>query len=454
MILGKDVVLELANRVVKETLKVGATQAEVALINNRSYLTRFANSIIHQNVGEATVNLILKFVLGKRISSVVANDITDETIKTLVENGFKLAKIAEENPEFVSLPEPESIPRITGLYVRETAECTAKRRAEIVKAIVDSAHSISNKVNSVSGALSTTTAEVCVVNSLGINTYTKLTAADVNVTVIAVDGESEGFGYSEDIRRNVKDLNPEALGAEAAERAVKSLHPATIEPGEYEVVLEPYAVQTALAYTAPGFSAEAYQNGVSFMNDVMGKKVMNEKFTLWDDGTDKKGMAVPFDAEGVPKKKVMLIEDGTPKGLVYDSLTAHKEGKKSTGHSGRFAPMPSHLFIKPGNATKEEMIKETKRGILVTYFHYVRTVHAKTITITGMTRNGTWYIENGEIKYPVKNLRFTDSLLKAYGNIDLIGKESEVKVLGSISNSVVVPPLKIGKFLFTGVTEF
>jgi len=452
MILGKDACLEITSKVLNEALKAGATQAEVTLINSTSYLTRFANSVIHQNVGEKTVNIILKTVIGKRISNVTANETTNEALANLVQTGIKLAKISEENPDFVSLPEPEPIPRITGLYVRETAECTAKRRAEIVKGIIDSAHSLSSKVDSVSGALTTTANEYCIVNSLGINAYTKLTAADVNVTVIAKEGDSEGFGYSEDISRNVKNINPEALGVEAAERAVKSLNPKTLEPGEYEVILEPYAVQTALAYTAQGFSAEAYQNGMSFMNEVMGKKVMNENFTLWDDGTDKRGMAVPFDAEGVPKKKVILVENGVPKGLVYDSFTAHKEGKKSTGHSGRFAPMPSHMFIKPGDATKEEMIKETKRGVLVTYFHYVRTVHAKTITITGMTRNGTWYIENGEIKYPVKNLRFTDSMLKAYGNIDLIGKE--VKVLGGISNSVVVPPLKIRKFLFTGVTEF
>lgn len=452
MILGKETCLEIADKIVKGALNAGATQVEVAIMNNRSYLTRFANSIIHQNVGERTINVMLKTILGKRISSVMANDISEETIQNLIQTGLKLAKIAEENPDFVSLPEPEPIPRITGLYVRDTAECTAKRRAEIVKEIIDSAHSISKNVDSVSGALTTSTGEYCIVNSLGVNAYTKLTAADVNVTVIAKDGDSEGFGYSEGISRNVKALDPKALGIEAAERAVKSLHPVLIEPGEYEVILEPYAVQTALAYTAQGFSAEAYQNGMSFMNDVMGKKVMSENFNVWDDGTDKTGMAVPFDAEGVPKKKVILIENGVPKGLVYDSFTAHKEGKKSTGHSGRFAPMPSHIFIKPGDATKDEMIKETKKGILVTYFHYVRTVHAKTITITGMTRNGTWYIENGEIKYPVKNLRFTDSLLKAYGMIDMIGKE--LKVLGGISNSVVVPPLKINKFLFTGVTEF
>ncbi|MEM0084227.1 MAG: TldD/PmbA family protein [Candidatus Methanomethylicia archaeon] len=452
MILGKETCLEIANKIVKGALNAGATQVEVAIMNNRSYLTRFANSVIHQNVGERTINVMLRTVLGKKISSVMANDISEETIQNLIQTGLKLAKIAEENPDFVSLPEPEPIPRITGLYVRDTAECTAKRRAEMVKEIIDSAHSISKNVDSVSGALTTSTSEYCIVNSLGINAYTKLTAADVNVTVIAKDGDSEGFGYSEGISRNVKTLDPKALGIEAAERAVKSLHPVLIEPGEYEVILEPYAVQTALAYTAQGFSAEAYQNGMSFMNDVMGKKVMSENFNLWDDGTDKTGMAVPFDAEGVPKKKVVLIENGVPKGLVYDSFTAHKEGKKSTGHSGRFAPMPSHIFIKPGDATKDEMIRETRRGILVTYFHYVRTVHAKTITITGMTRNGTWYIENGEIKYPVKNLRFTDSLLKAYGTIDMIGKE--LKVLGGISNSVVVPPLKIGKFLFTGVTEF
>ncbi|MCS7365372.1 MAG: TldD/PmbA family protein [archaeon GB-1867-035] len=453
MIVGKETCLEIANKLVKEALNLGATQAEARVQNFSSYLTRFANSVIHQNVGESNFSLTLRFVLGKRISTVSSNEWGLEAIKKLAERGCKLAKVLEENPEFVSLPEPEPIEELEGLYIKETAECTPDTRAEMVKALIDEAHSLSPKVKEVAGALSTTSLEMAVVNSLGINAYAKSTIANLETIIISRENGVEGFGYAGDVSRNVKELNPVAIGIEAAERSVNSLGAKKIEPGEYEVILEPYAMGTALSYTSYGLSAQAYQDGTSFMNDLMGKKAFNEQFTLWDDGRDLKGLAFPFDLEGVPKKKIMLIEEGTPKNIVYDSYTAHKEGKKSTGHAAGYGPIPTHLFMKPGNATKEEMIKETKKGLLVTRLHYVRTVHPRKLVITGMTRDGTWLIENGEIKHPVKNLRFTESLLRTYANIELIGKE--VKRIGRRwYGSILTPAIKAKVFLFTGVTEY
>ena len=455
--MGKETCLEIANRIINEALKLGATQAEARVMSFTSYLTRFANSIIHQNVGETNVTLTLRFILGKRISVVSSNETGLEAIRKLAEKGFKTAKVQEENPEFVSLPEPEPIPELPGLYIKETAECTPLMRAEMVKELIDEAHSLSPKVDSVAGALSTASYELAVANSLGISAYTMSTVASLNTNVISKDNGVEGFGYAADVSRNVKEINPREVGKEAAERSVKSLWAKKAEPGEYEVILEPYAVSTALLYTGyVGLNAQAVQDGTSFMLDLMNKEAFNRQLTIWDDGRDLNGLAFPFDFEGVPKKKVVMIENGVPKAVVYDSYTAHKEGKKSTGHAGRFGPIPAHMFMKPGDATKDEMIKETKRGLLVTRFHYVRTVHPRKLVLTGMTRDGTWLIENGEIKYPVKNLRFTESMLRTYANIEMIGKTVKRTRIGRWfgQGSIVVPALKISKFTFTGTTEY
>lgn len=452
MSMGKETCLDVASKLVKEALNLGATQAEARILNFKNYLTRFAGSTIHQNVGEGNTNLTLRFVLGKRVSTVSTNDTSLKSIKGLAEKGYKLARILGENPEFVSLPEPEPISELKGLFIRETAECTPDTRAEMIRALIDEANSISPYVKEVAGALSINSFDMAVTNSLGVNAYARSTHATLSATTISGEALVEGYGSAGDVSRNVKELDTSSIGREATERSVKSLGAKTIEPGEYEVVLEPYAVATALRYTGYGLSALPYQDGTSFMNDLMGKKAFSEQFTLWDDGRNLRGLAFPFDFEGIPKKKIMLIEEGTPKAVVYDSYTANKEGKKSTGHALGIRPMPSHLFMEKGDATKEEMIGETKKGLLVTTFHYVRTVHPRKLVITGMTRDGTWFIEDGEIKHPVKNLRFTESLLKTYANIELVGKEVKRRGRG-LAGSMLVPALKAKSFLFTGVTQ-
>lgn len=454
MIRGKETCLELASKATEEALKLGATQAEVRLTNSTSYLTRFAGSTIHQNVGENNTSLTLRFVLGKRISTVSSNDVRPESIKGLAERGYKIVRVLEEDPEFISLPEPQPISGLEGLFVKETAECTPDTRAEMVEALMDEAHSLSPSVKEVAGALSVTSSELAVINSLGVNAYSRATSASLSTTTISREAGVEGFGTAGDVSRNVKDLDPAKIGREAAERSVGSLGAKMIEVGEYEVVFEPYAVSSAMGFLSSGLSAQSYQDGTSWMCDLMGEKVFSEQFTVWDDGRDLSGLAFPFDLEGIPKRKFMLIEEGVPKAVVYDSYTAHKDGEKSTGHAGVRGPSPSHLFIKRGDATKEEMIEETKKGLLVTSFWYVRTVHSRKLVITGMTRDGTWMIGDGEIKYPVKNLRFTDSLLKTFVNLDLIGKEGKRRGGRGIYGGMVVPAIKAKTFLFTGQTEY
>jgi predicted Zn-dependent protease len=201
-----------------------------------------------------------------------------------------------------------------------------------------------------------------------------------------------------------------------------------------------------------GFSALAVQEERSFMCGKFGQKVMGENITIWDDGLDPRTHVSPFDREGVAKQRVDLIVNGIANAVVYDSFTGNKEGKPSTGHSmggsGTHGPYATNLFLAPGGKTIDEMIASTERGIFVTRFNYTNVVHPLLVMFTGMTRDGTFLIENGKITKPVKNLRFTESILNALSSVEMIGKDLYRQ------NSATVPALKVKNFRFTGVTEF
>jgi predicted Zn-dependent protease len=208
-----------------------------------------------------------------------------------------------------------------------------------------------------------------------------------------------------------------------------------------------------------GMGSLAMQEGRSFMSGRMGEKITGSNITIWDDGFDPRGVVFPFDYEGVPKQKVMLIEEGVARGVVYDSATAQLEpGRASTGHGlpapNTMGPIPINLLMKPGSATKEEMIASTEKGIWVTRFHYVNPVHPVKAILTGMTRDGTFLIENGKITRPLKNLRFTQSILEAFANAEMMSKDLKMIMMGFGNFATCAPAAKINGFTFTGATEF
>lgn len=250
------------------------------------------------------------------------------------------------------------------------------------------------------------------------------------------------------------------IGRIAVDKAIQSKNPTSIDPGAYTVILEEDAVATMMFFLGYlGFSALAVQEGRSFMSGHVGEKVTGDNITIWDDGFDPRGVILPFDFEGVPKQKVMLIENGVAKNAVYDTATAAREpGKKSTGHGlpapNTMGPLPINLIMKPGSVSKEEMIASTEKGIWVTRFHYVNPVHPVKAILTGMTRDGTFLIENGKITRPLKNLRFTQSILEAFANAEMFSRELKMIKMGFGNFASCAPAVKIKDFTFTGATEF
>jgi predicted Zn-dependent protease len=206
-----------------------------------------------------------------------------------------------------------------------------------------------------------------------------------------------------------------------------------------------------------GMGAQAVLEARSWMCDRLGEKVMSHLVDIWDDGVDSAGVPTPFDFEGVPKRRVNIVEKGVVQGPVFDRITAKKMGKDTTGHAlpptmRSFGPIATNLFMAPGTSSTEEMIKSTKRGLYISRFWYTRLVHPRDCVITGMTRDGVFLIENGELAYPIKDLRFTQSYVEALANLESVGNETRLLMSEFGGQATRVPGLKISKFTFTGLT--
>jgi predicted Zn-dependent protease len=415
-------------------------QAEAILHTTNSSLTRFAESIIHQNVAEADNMINVRAILGNKIGCARGNQVALAEVQAVAQRALDLARVASPDEAFVSLPGPQSIQKVHS-FAEPTAASTPEQRAEAVRAIVSVAEAHGCRA---SGSFSVESGEVAVANSLGVRAYAPATEA----SLVAVISDDESSGYAQWRGLDISQLDPVAVAESAARKCADARGADAIEPGEYTVILEPLAVGDMLFMLAyMGLGAQSLQEGRSFLAGRLGEKVIGDNITIWDDATDLRQLAFPFDWEGLPKQKTMLIEKGVARGVAYDSYTAHKEEKQSTGHAfpapNPYGPMPTHLFLAPGEAALEDMISSTDRAILVTRFHYTNIVHPKQTIFTGMTRDGTFLIEDGKIAHPLKNLRFTQSILEALSNVQMIGRHLQ------LCEYTCVPALKITGFSFT-----
>ncbi len=431
-----------------------ADETEIVYIGTESGLTRFANSAIHQNVFENNSKIYFRSALGKKIGVASTNSLGDEELKETLGNSHEIARNQPENPHFPGFAAPAEYGKIDTFH-EPTAKFSPLGRAEVVKKVIAAADA---RQFTLAGAFSTQCGEVAVVNSHGVRAYQPVTAASVNM--IAMSDTSSG--YAAGLSRKVDGIDFETLAARAVEKCGRSQNPRGIEPGEYEVILEPAAVGSLLEWmNYIGFGSKSFQEDTSFLAGKIGKKITSEMVTLYDNGLDPSSIAFPFDFEGVPKKKVTFIENGVAKSVVYDRITAYKGKTESTGHaltpesSGEGA-IALNLVMVPGTADREEMIAKVKRGILVTRFHYINGfIDTPNAVLTGMTRDGTFLIEDGEIKHGIKNLRFTDSMLRSFGTAVAVSRETElIESWWDAVGCIKAPTLHLGSFKFTGKTEF
>lgn len=427
-----------------------ATQAEVVLTTSDEALTRFANNTIHQNVAERNTSLRVRVAIGKRIGVASANSLEAQAVRQAAETACTIARFSEENPDFVSLPQAEPVAAMPQAFAEDTAHATPRQRAQAVKTIIRRAEK--DKLVA-AGAFSTSCEEVAVANSLGVFAYQPSTAAEATLVVM---GETSS-GYADRSATDVAAIDAGEMAGEACSRAVRSASPRDLPPGEYEVVLEPYAVAEMLDMLAyVGFGAVSLQERRGFMAERMGQQVAASSVSIYDDGLDPACFPMPFDFEGIPRRRVDLIAGGVAKGVVYDSFTAGRGKAANTGHAlpapNPSGPFPAHLHVAPGGSSLEELIGSIERGLWVSRFHYVNVVQPLETIITGMTRDGSWWVERGEVQYPIKNLRFSQSVLRALATAKGVGREPKLQ-RGWFGGSLV-PALHLGSFAFTGKTEF
>ena len=429
-----------------------AQETDIYLSAQDLGLSRFAGGAIHQNVAHGNIVLNIRSVTGKRLGRATTNDLSDAGVRKAVEAAHRNALLMPEDPAFEGLPHPSEAAKVDS-FDEATASCSPETRARIVRGVClqGKEHDLN-----VSGACRTGVQEIAVVSSHGARAYHAGTFAGLIINTMS--GDSAGWAKGGSWR--LSDMDTEALGREAVSKAVDGRAPVAIEPGRYPVVLDTYAVDDILeALSLYGMGAQAVQEGRSWMNDYLndqgptGDQAMSPSVTIWDDGTASHGWPVPFDAEGVPRRRVDIITAGVVNTPVHNSYTAGKEGTVSTGHQAYFTggPIASNLFMQEGGSSLEELIGSTERGIYITRFFYTRLAHNKGCVMTGMTRDGTFMIENGRITHPVKDLRFTQSYVEALAGVEHIGSESKL-VLNEVGFATRVPALKLSSFNFTGVT--
>ncbi|MBA4319864.1 MAG: hypothetical protein C0412_15810 [Flavobacterium sp.] len=426
-----------------------ADQTEVIIDYNNFGLSRFANSYIHQNMVIENFGLQIRTVFGKKIGVASTNNMDEVSIRKTVDNACGIAKLSREDKDFKSLPNPTKTEKVKSFYPETQSFGPIDREQEIEKIINKSSE---NNLTA-SGAFSSGVNELVVANSLGIFEYIKSTDSSLNIVVLSPTSSGYSFGIS----RNIRDIDSERLTEIACQKAILSQNPIEINPGEYEVVLEEQAVNEMIAYLSYlGWNPKAVFENKSFLSGKIGNKVFGENITIWDEGLNKNGLPESFDYEGVAKQKVMLIDKGVARNLPYDSYQAGIENKASTGHAlpapNTIGPITGHVFMKNGNTPKRDLIKGIKKGIWITKFHYVNTQHHKLLNITGMTKDGTFLIENGKITRPIKNLRFTQSIPEAFNNVVATSRETSIQESWIGGN--VLPSLRIKKFNFTGRTTF
>jgi PmbA protein len=437
----------LARRAVELT---DADEAEAVVVDDASALTRFANNHIHQNVAEEDTLVSVRAVFGTQVGVASTNRSDDDSLRACCAAAVTAARAATPDKAFPGLPEPEPV-KIRDDRARDaTREFDADARAEAVAAIVD--QSAARQLTA-AGSVLTSVRSTAVANSKGIDVGMGTTVA--RATVLSM-GPDSGSGWASWTGADASELAADALGDIAATLAERSANPTDLEPGEYAVVLGPEAVADIMEFLAyTGFSAKAYEEGRSFMSGNLEAGLGSELVTIVDDALSDDAMGITFDYEGCPKRRIPLLEYGVVIRPVTDSYWASVSGWPNSGHAlpapNAFGPYPLNLAMEPGDATIDELIASVKRGVYVTRFHYVNVEDPKTVLLTGMTRDGTFMIEDGRLTRPLKNQRFTQ------GAIDALywtsGVTRERGFYGGDEGAVLVPGILVDKFKFTGQTS-
>ena len=433
---------EVADRVLE--LVPDRMGAAVTVSHERSGLTRFANSSIHQNVAEEGTTVTLTLEVEGRVAHATGKVSSSDALERFAADAVEAVRVAPTNehwPGFTPPADAHSSPEF------ETVEASPAARAAQVRAFVDAAPDLR-----AAGYCETRSAHAVHANTLGHRVSGGSSVAIIDG--IHQTGESAGSGHA--AGAVIGDLDGGSVGALAAERARMGVGAKDLALGEYEVVLAPEAVATiAIILGAYGFNAKAVAERQSFVK--IGDRQFDERFGLVDDAHDPRAVGLRFDEEGTPKRRLVLVDDGVSRSLAVDRRQASRLGTESTGHAvtlfaSYFGAVPTNLFVTPGDQAVEELIGGVERGLYVSTFNYVRILDPRSTVGTGLTRNGTFLIEDGEIVSSVSNLRFTQSFAGAVAPGRVLGVGSDARLADSEFGPGLVhaPSLRLAGWRFTG----
>ncbi len=472
--LTKDQAAHIFDRIKKLST---ADEVEVLFSGGKFALTRFANNTIHQNVAEENYVVSVRTAFGGKTARAFTNKFDEESLWQAVRSSESLAKVQHPDPELLPMPDareesgdadagltgdsPVRIRSVPSRYFESTAGITPEQRAEGVKKIVDvaEAHSLTT-----AGVFSSAESLEGIFNSRGLNNWHTQTSAEVSITMLG--GDSSGWQKANS--PDVGNLDAPVLAEIAAQKAVDSARPREIPAGKYTVILEPAAVLDIVGFMFWDFSGMSILDQRSFLTGRIGTKLFGDNISIWDDVAHPLQTGSPFDGEGVQRQRVELVKNGVVQRVVYARATAQRMKRSeqrdkvgpiaATGHGfalpNEMGEMPLNIVFASARdpQTIEQIIASTERGVLVTRLWYIREVEPFEKMLTGMTRDGTFYVENGRLQGGIRNFRFNESLIHMLSNVEAMS--APLRACGEESFDMVVPAMKVKGFNFTEVTKF
>ncbi|MGY3793456.1 TldD/PmbA family protein [Aquimarina sp. 433] len=430
---------EEAKKIMEKALSFStADTCEINLSGSESGNIRYARNTVSTAGHRSNQTLVVQSSFGKKSGTATIDEFDDESLKKVVKRAEELAKLSPENPEFMAPLGPQEYDKsIT--FKESTAKITPDYRAEVANSSIGPAAA---KNVTAAGFFNDSSGFSAMMNSNGLFAYNQSTNASFTVTMRSNDGTGSGWVTRD--YNDVSKFNAAEASKIAIDKAVMSKEAKAIEPGKYTVILEPAASVGLLGNMAFAFNARTADEGRSFMSKEgggtkLGEKIVDERVNIWSDPLNPDVPTGTWNGSGQPLKKTTWIENGVVKNLAYSRFWAQKKGVDPV-------PFPNGFIMQGGDASLEDLIKGTKKGILVTRLWYIRSVDPQTLLYTGLTRDGTFYIENGKIKHPVKNFRFNESPIIMLNNLETLGKQ--VRIDGNL-----VPYMKIRDFTFTSLSD-
>ena len=435
-----------AQALVERTIRFATADAvRVSVGSSLTTNLRFAANQVSTAGAVSDASLTVQAAFGPKHAATQTNDFSDDGLRRAVQTAETLAKLAPDDPE--SMPElpPQQYAPVDAWF-DSTAALSAGDRARAALTALEPARQAGDLA--AAGFLVTSASQAAVGNNAGLFAYHRTTNANYTLTVRTSDGTGSGWAGAE--HPDWTQLDTGAVARRAIEKARLSRNPVAVEPGRYTVIFEPQAVADLvqlIAFYADARSADEGRSPFSKQGggNKTGERIVSSQVTLYSDPQDVQLLAQPWDGEGLPLGRQAWIENGVLKQLTYSRFWAKKQGKVATG-------FPSSLKMSGGTASLDEMIRSTPRGILVTRLWYLREVDPRTILYTGLTRDGTFLIENGRMTKAIRNLRFNDSPLFMLNNLETLGRPERVAGTEA-GGAVVMPALKVRDFSFTSLSE-